>query len=275
MLISIRWRKLRFFKSALGVGVAAFAVTCAATMAQASGFLGGSFDLSVYYTTAVLPGGGSPSDTAAFANPTNPLITGANLLGTGVYNGDLNFALPTGGTNTVGAFLQSGGGSFVSSGYNLGLSTGGTSLFDSTNNMSKTGFVGATVMVFTANLGAGTEMGVVIHDDGATFRDGWDGTGTWGSTAVTHFSTFVGGSAAPSSPNVSPYGTGAGGALTGVFELIYVEANNLPADLLVSGLNCDCADTPLPAALPLFATGLGALGLLGWRRKRKAAALAA
>jgi hypothetical protein len=30
--------------------------------------------------------------------------------------------------------------------------------------------------------------------------------------------------------------------------------------------------TPLPAALPLFATGLGAVGLLGWRRKRKAAA---
>ena len=30
--------------------------------------------------------------------------------------------------------------------------------------------------------------------------------------------------------------------------------------------------TPLPATLPLFATGLGALGLLGWRRKRKAQA---
>jgi hypothetical protein len=29
------------------------------------------------------------------------------------------------------------------------------------------------------------------------------------------------------------------------------------------------ATTPLPAALPLFATGLGGLGLLGWRRKRK------
>jgi hypothetical protein len=28
-------------------------------------------------------------------------------------------------------------------------------------------------------------------------------------------------------------------------------------------------NTPLPAALPLFASGLGALGLLGWRRKRK------
>lgn len=29
---------------------------------------------------------------------------------------------------------------------------------------------------------------------------------------------------------------------------------------------------PLPAALPLFATGLGALGFFGWRRKRKQAA---
>ncbi len=31
---------------------------------------------------------------------------------------------------------------------------------------------------------------------------------------------------------------------------------------------------PLPAALPLFVTGLGFMGLLGWRRKRKAAAAA-
>ena len=33
-------------------------------------------------------------------------------------------------------------------------------------------------------------------------------------------------------------------------------------------------ETPLPAALPLFATGLGVLGLIGWRRKRKAQAAA-
>ena len=32
-------------------------------------------------------------------------------------------------------------------------------------------------------------------------------------------------------------------------------------------------EVPLPAALPLFATGLGVLGLIGWRRKRKALAL--
>ena len=35
------------------------------------------------------------------------------------------------------------------------------------------------------------------------------------------------------------------------------------------------AATPIPAALPLFVSGLGTLGLLGWRRKRKTAALAA
>jgi hypothetical protein len=42
---------------------------------------------------------------------------------------------------------------------------------------------------------------------------------------------------------------------------------------LISGNFSDAA-TPLPAALPLFATGLGALGLLGWRRKRNAKAAA-
>jgi hypothetical protein len=43
-----------------------------------------------------------------------------------------------------------------------------------------------------------------------------------------------------------------------------------------TGLNLlgDNPPTPLPTALPLFATGLGALGLLGWRRKRKAQAVA-
>ena len=47
-----------------------------------------------------------------------------------------------------------------------------------------------------------------------------------------------------------------------------------------SGLNMSINETinatPLPATLPLLASGLGALGLLGWRKKRKnSAALAA
>jgi len=46
---------------------------------------------------------------------------------------------------------------------------------------------------------------------------------------------------------------------------------NFMASFTVDGVS----PTPLPGALPLFTTGLGALGLLGWRRKKKAAALAA
>ena len=38
--------------------------------------------------------------------------------------------------------------------------------------------------------------------------------------------------------------------------------------------NLSIVATPLPAALPLFATSLGAMGLFGWRRKRKAKAAA-
>jgi hypothetical protein len=44
---------------------------------------------------------------------------------------------------------------------------------------------------------------------------------------------------------------------------------------VVTDVTTASATTPLPATLPLFATGLGALGLLGWRRKRKAVAIAA
>ena len=40
-----------------------------------------------------------------------------------------------------------------------------------------------------------------------------------------------------------------------------------PGNNIYDGLSA----APIPGALPLFATGLGGLGLLGWRRKRKAA----
>jgi hypothetical protein len=40
-------------------------------------------------------------------------------------------------------------------------------------------------------------------------------------------------------------------------------------DHKIESLSATFSQVPLPAALPLFATGLGALGLLGWRRKRK------
>jgi hypothetical protein len=42
--------------------------------------------------------------------------------------------------------------------------------------------------------------------------------------------------------------------------------------IVVTGVTPPVMTTPLPAALPLFATALGALGLLGWRRKKKTVA---
>ena len=62
------------------------------------------------------------------------------------------------------------------------------------------------------------------------------------------------------------------GTLTGVFNEYYKIAVGSGEIALTGSEN---SQTPLPAALPLFATGLGALGLIGWRRKRKAAAQAA
>jgi len=42
----------------------------------------------------------------------------------------------------------------------------------------------------------------------------------------------------------------------------------------LSGQDFSPGETPIPATFPLFASGLGAMGLLGWRRKRKTAAIA-
>ena len=46
----------------------------------------------------------------------------------------------------------------------------------------------------------------------------------------------------------------------------------MDAGFAITLVNGTVSATPLPAALPLFATGLAVLGPLGWRRKRKAAA---
>ena len=43
-------------------------------------------------------------------------------------------------------------------------------------------------------------------------------------------------------------------------------------DFLVLSTSATFSQVPLPATLPLFASGLAGLGLLGWRRKKKAIA---
>jgi hypothetical protein len=108
----------------------------------------------------------------------------------------------------------------------------------------------------------------------------WDSTTEAGVVAGEDSFTVVGGALTTYSYRVTPNGVtdliwqfgidsgppGDEGALgaVGYDQIVYGPGPVVPAA------------TPLPAALPLFATGLGALGLLGWRRKRKnAAAMAA
>ena len=71
-------------------------------------------------------------------------------------------------------------------------------------------------------------------------------------------------------------GTGETDADTGVTKIFatFQSTSGLSTDSLYTTITVTDPTTPLPAALPLFATGLAGLGLLGWRRKRKAQAVA-
>ena len=58
------------------------------------------------------------------------------------------------------------------------------------------------------------------------------------------------------------------------FQFDATDAMGNVSEPATATIDVTATTTPLPAALPLFATGLGALGLLGWRRKRKSQAAA-
>jgi hypothetical protein len=63
------------------------------------------------------------------------------------------------------------------------------------------------------------------------------------------------------------FDVGASGSSTALDFLGY----NVPSNTFLSEVSVtqDEVATPVPAALPLFASGLGVMGLLGWRRRRK------
>jgi hypothetical protein len=109
---------------------------------------------------------------------------------------------------------------------------------------------------------AGTAIALFIEQfPGATFPE------TVQQIVIPYFANFV-----PVFPNYNFMGfTDEGSFWFGGTNFGYI-ADTLEASQEFAIFSA----TPLPAALPLFATGLGGLGLLGWRRKRKnAAAIAA
>jgi len=68
------------------------------------------------------------------------------------------------------------------------------------------------------------------------------------------------------------YSGNCAGGQPGNVEAVEDQGNSIQSTLL-SGTQA-IATTPLPTTLPLFVGALGAMGLLGWRQKRKTSALA-
>ena len=157
-------------------------------------------------------------------------------------SGTTNIFFTSGSLYTIGEFLNSetthepGSTVTVTSGNGDLGNTLNNTLFEFTGNVSVTN--GQT---FTAG-----------HDDGLTFTIG-------GNTVI---------SAPLGTAFTQTTGTYNGPTGTFPFQIVYGESFGPPAALEISGFTL-VSTVPLPGALPLFAAGLGGLGLLGWRRKRK------
>jgi hypothetical protein len=145
----------------------------------------------------------------------------------------LNFA--SGGAYTIDEFLASSG-PFT---YLTGATHGGDTLLNTLFNF--TGTVSVTQ----------NETFTVGHDDGLTLVI--NGVHVIDAPGPTGFAT------------TNFTWTGAAG--TYAFQLVYGECCGAPGDLSVSLPLV--SQTPLPAALPLFAGGFGLLGFFSRRRRRK------
>ena len=114
--------------------------------------------------------------------------------------------------------------------------------------------------------------------EGANIRDHFNGV--FNNSATDIFATACfGGSTCPDRLDAYQITLPASFAGNTLVSIMFNGSNagNPQGQPFLAALTAETPGTsavPLPAALPLFATGLGALGLLGWRRKKKVAALA-
>jgi hypothetical protein len=170
--------------------------------------------------------------------------------------------------DNVSAFLAGGGPNLLGND-SFQSGTLGAWRYFAQSGISYTGFVGNSSSVVGLHPWNPPVL-VGSHDwlDGST--GGYDGISQSVTTTIgdTYDITFWLDQRTTQSVSVTNFQeistNGQGGVLgNGIDVLVYAGAS-LPSTTSELGA------TPLPAALPLFATGLGSLGLLGWRRKRKA-----
>jgi hypothetical protein len=132
---------------------------------------------------------------------------------------------------------------------------------------------GSTGITFT--LPAGETAAGLVWTDGAgtvTFQAFGPG-GLLGTIGPVSNSNFPDASFSGTTPEDRFFGVSDPGGITSLF--ISNSSGGIEVDhVQYGGLAVTPNATPLPGALPLFATGLGALSLLGWRRRKKKATAA-
>jgi hypothetical protein len=128
----------------------------------------------------------------------------------------------------------------------------------------------------TSTLAAGLPNGTFIDSSAITPGAGpvnltpnWSlATGTYWLVAVANSGSvmdWISFFTPPPGPRFA-FGNGTGSAGN------WIDAGSQQEPMALISTGTPVSTVPLPAALPLFARGLGALGPLGWRRKKKAIA---
>jgi hypothetical protein len=156
-------------------------------------------------------------------------------------------------------FVATSSGSFTGC---SGCTLGGNIVIDVTNGTIQSADItmtGQPVGPFTSNFGSGS-TGSQFSED---FQDASLANHVYMWLPVSSLLGYSGGIICGSVSN-----TGCSSILSAV-DSYTVNPSGVTWEIS-SGSLTPAAATPIPAALPLFASGLGAMGLLGWRRKRKA-----
>jgi hypothetical protein len=203
------------------LATAAIGLMAAGSTVAHAGVLTGSFTISVFQGV----GNGTSTDPVEQANRANPLLLGAPVA-TFTYTGALDFSSPP-GPNTVAGFIASGGGT-----------TSGDPV--PTTVLSTGGFADTTLLKITG-VTATMLAGTIDHDDGISLYQG---------------ATTIVDASAPTVVSSTSYVLPAG-----AFELLYVEANGLPAEL-----QFNASPVPEPMTFAMLGTGLLGLGLVRRRR---------